>query len=322
MNVHEAFGSYQGYVDAAPESVKEANSRAATFREALMTMPDVVEVFTSGSLRRKTHKDPIHDVDVVIVFDAELHPAWGTPGTSASDALTYTGQTINQILGQTNGSVDQLVRRADPRNHAVKCFIDDPEDPNAFTVDAMPAFRTETGLLVPEARSRKWVATNPEYLIEEVARRRAEWTKYQGTVRMLKDWASIQTGVKVKSLVMEVLSLIHMPLGGGQPAALKEFFVRAASFIEDGYAVTDPAGLCGAIQGDLDYAEFGRRLRVAADGAAAACSYAALGENALAIRKWCDVFGDGFPLPPKTAIIPAAAAAVVAPRPVKDSPQG
>lgn len=325
MNVSDAFGRYQLYVDADPESVKEARRRGQAFKGAFEKLDEVDEVFVSGSLARKTHRKPINDVDVVIVFDRDAHPGWGQPGTSAEDALKYTGAQVNELLGATNGTYELLVRLARPGNHAVKCFVDDPDDPDAFTVDAMPALRTGTGLLIPEKASTDWVPADPEYLIDQVAARTAAWSKYPGTVRMLKTWAKEQPGIKIKSLVMEVLALEYLRHDGTmQPTAVKEFFVRAASYIEDGYEVTDPAGICGPIQSSLDYDKLAKCLRDAATNAGAAWSKQALGDHVAAIRLWGEVFGDGFPSAPQVPGKPGIVPPVVPdmPRPVKDTPQG
>lgn len=325
MNVNDAFAQYQSYVDADPASVKEARRRGLAFKSAFEKLDEVDEVFISGSLARKTHRKPINDVDVVVVYDRDAHPDWGQFGSSAEDALKYTGAKVNELLGATNGTHEQLVRLARPGNHAVKCFVDDPDDPDAFTVDAMPAFRTETGLLIPEVSSTDWVPADPEYLIEQVASRTANWGKYTGTVRMLKTWARNQRGIKIKSLVMEVLALEFLRYDGTmQPTAVKEFYVRAASYIETGYEVTDPAGICGPIQNSLDYDKFAESLRDAATNAGVAWSKQAVGDHAAAIRLWGEVFGDGFPPPPQTPGKPVVIPPVVptAPRPVKDTPQG
>lgn len=325
MNVSEAFEKYQSHVDADPAAVAEAHSRARAFKEAFEGEPDVSDVFTSGSLARKTHKDPIHDVDVVIVYNKADHPDWGHPGDSAEAALDATRAKVNELVGATNGSHAHLVRLARWRNHAVKCFIDDPDDPDAFTVDAMPALRDNGHLLVPEAASETWVETDPEYLIREVNSRQDTWSKYQGTVRMLKVWATNQTGIEVKSLVLEVLALDFLPCDGTmQPVALKNFFVAAAAHIEAGYKVEDPAGHCGEVQASLDYDEFATRLRNAADLSTAALSKQSQNDDAGAIRLWHDLFGDGFPPPPKTTPSHGVVPPVVpeGPRPVKDTPQG
>lgn len=334
--VNDAFDEYQQYVNAEETAVKEARRRRDLFKDAFEGCDEVNEVIASGSLRRGTHKDPINDVDTVIVYEATEHPDWGTPGDSAAAALDHTRGLVNEMLGATNGTRAQEVRLAKPKNHAVKCFLDDPDDPNAFTVDVMPALRRDGMLLVPEALSENWILTDPEHLIAEVAKRHAEWNRFAGLVRMLKDWASNQD-IKIKSLVMEVLALELLPAAGNRPAALKEFFVRAAYRVESMAPIEDPAGVCGPIQADLDMVAFGERLRAAATTATEAITAVSDNDVPKALAKWRDIFGDGFPPPPPPpsrpvkpgpapGILPVVPTVVPSEqptrRPIKDTPQG
>jgi hypothetical protein len=73
VSVTTGFDELQQAVDAAIEAVNEARRRRDVFRSALPTSDDVHEVGPSGSLARGTHKDPIHDVDLVTVFDEAAH---------------------------------------------------------------------------------------------------------------------------------------------------------------------------------------------------------------------------------------------------------
>lgn len=318
MNVTDAFDDYQNTVNAAPAAVKESRRRRDLFKSALTDCDDVNRVKPSGSLARGTHKSPIHDVDLIIEYGAADHPDWGKDGDSAADALDHTSALVNQTLGATSGTHAYEVRLASPRNHAVKCFLDDPDDEDAFTVDAMPALRQPDGTyLVPEKNNRTWILTNPQYLIDQVADRHAAWNKFAGLVRMLKAWAADQD-TKIKSLVMEILALELLPERPNRPEALKEFFVRAAYKIENGERVIDPADLCGEIQPDLDYDALEKALRTAADKATAAIDAVNHNDHHRAIHLWGEIFGDTFPKAP----ISPAYAAPVAPRPVKDSPQG
>jgi predicted nucleotidyltransferase len=126
VSVTDAFTTFQGVVNADVEHVREARARRDLFKSAFTSEGDVNEVVASGSLARGTHKDPIHDVDVTIVFDDAQHAEWGEPGSSAEDALDYTRKRVNALLGITNGTFDRAVRLARWRNHALKCFLDDP----------------------------------------------------------------------------------------------------------------------------------------------------------------------------------------------------
>ncbi|MGW6278437.1 nucleotidyltransferase domain-containing protein [Kribbella sp. NPDC055071] len=321
MDVNDAFGIFQDVVNVPQTSLRTARQRRDVFKSGLGGEADVDEILPSGSLARGTHKDPINDVDVVVIYDETDHPDWGEPGDSAQDALSYTGSMINEVLGATNGTHAREVRLASPRNHAVKCFLDDPDDDGGFTVDAMPALRRAGVLLVPEAKNRIWVGTNPEYLIAEIAARHAEWNKFAGTVRMLKRWASDQDS-KIKSLVMEVLALSYLPTDTNRPAALNEFFHKAWDHVNNGFNIEDPAGLCGVIQKDLDLTAFGERLAAARDVSSNAVRAQLRNGTALAIGYWRELFGDDFPEPPlnggKAVIVPP----VLPPHKVKDTPQG
>lgn len=335
--INGAFDDYQSYVNADDDQVIEARRRRDLFTDSFEERDEVDEVLSSGSLRRGTQRDPINDVDTIVIYEGSEHPTWGEPGESAAQALDYTRDLVNKMLGATNGTYAQEVRLAKPRNHAVKCFLDDPDDENAFTVDAMPALRRDGMLLVPEALSKKWIYTDPEDLIERVGKKHAEWNRFAGLVRMLKDWASKQD-IKIKSLVMEVLALEHMPDGNNRPTALKEFFVKAAYRVEALISIDDPAGVCGAIQPDLDMVAFGERLRAAATIASEAVAAQSNNDSHKALTKWREIFGEGFPKPPSPppskpatpspapGVLPFAPGTDTTPRPhrrpIKDTPQG
>jgi len=324
MSLGEAFDAFQKQVDADPAQIAEARERRETFKRALDAESDVTEVWGSGSLRRSTHIGPkIHDLDLVVVFDPNEHPGWGEPGDSAADALNVLRAKVNDLLGVTNGSVEQLVRLGSPRNHAVKCFIDLPGDDDGFTVDAMPALAHNGALLIPEKESSIWIPADPQYLVEEIKKRSAEWDFFLRMVRVLKAWGrQAEVEGKVKSLVMEVLALHHLPGGFSRSESLKRFFTASATAVGNG-PVTDPAGLCGEIQPDLDRVGLRDSLLNAADLADQACDAADEGHTDDAKKLWREVFGDDFPAPegkPKTSsalLLPA-----VAPRPIKDAPQG
>lgn len=325
MGINDAFDAYQRAVNEDPEQVKLARERRELFKGALLSESDVAEAFGSGSLSRSTQLKPIHDVDVVAVYAWDEHPGWGSSGDSAGDALDHARAQVNRLLGAGNGTEAKEVRLASPRNHAVKCFLDDPEDPDAFTVDLMPALRQSDGsLLIPEKRSRIWVAANPEYLIRQVADRQGEWSYFRPLVRVLKRWSqSAPVPGGVKSLVVEVLALTCLPGTGTRADALAAFFTAAAVRVNEG--VSDPAGLCGPIQSDLDAVALSEAFAAAADLAERACAAAADSDTGGAQRLWQQVLGEDFPAPAQEASAKTAAytaPVLIAPRRIKDAPQG
>jgi hypothetical protein len=321
MGVEKAFDDFQNVVNADKKRVDLARERRDVFKQAFKAEPDVAEAFGSGSLARSTQLDPVHDVDLVIVYRAEDHPDWGQPGESANEALEHTRERVKYLLGATDGTVDQLVRYTLPRDRAVKCFIDPPEMKDAFTVDAMPVLRQADGtLLIPSKRSKEWSTADPEYLIEAVADHQRNWEHFRAMVRVLKRWR-LSVPTKVKSLVMEVLALECMPRSGTRPEALRAFFTAAA--IQVNWGVDDPAGHCGAIQADLDIPVLREALEDARDAATRACALDADGDADEAQRAWQEVFGSDFPAPEKKKVSPAVTGpALITGRPIRDAPQG
>lgn len=325
MDMKEAFASLQREVNANPEIVEEARRRRDLFREAFDAEDDVVACLPSGSLARGSQIEPINDVDMIIVFDAETHEGWGTPGQSAKEALDEVQSRVRSLLGSSEGSVAQEVRLARSRTHAVKCWLDDPDDESSFTVDVTPALRVDgSTLLIPEKRSEKWIRTAPELLIDRVAARHAEWRSFVPLVRTLKRW-NRDAGATMKSLLVEVLALDHLPIGEA-PDAVARFFT--ASGVAIASPVEDPAGLCGEIQPELDRGRARARLEAAAETSWRAVKAAEEGDTDEAACQWREVFGDIFPSPPRGcggstgAGKGAAAVAAVRPRPVRDAPQG
>jgi hypothetical protein len=317
MSVFEAFNEFQDQVNADPAQVALARERRRVFKDALLTAEGVAEVVGSGSLERSTQLKPIHDVDLIVIYNQDAQPLWGQPGNSSMDALEHVRGVVNGLLGATNGTFDQLVRLAKPRNRAVKCFVDDPQAQDAFTVDVMPALRTTAGtLMLPSVLDEAWSEADPEYLIKGVQARHDAWAEFRPMVRALKEWR-LDTGVTVKSLVMEVLAYHFLPLGPNRPEALRAFFTAAAAKVNEG--VDDPAGFCGEIQPDLDYEALSTSLSEAADQATLAVAAVAAGDQEGAQRHWQRVFGSDFPAPPATNGAPASAAVGSS---IKDAPQG
>jgi len=319
MSIESGFDELQGEVDADLDDVREARRRRNVFRKGLGTADDVIDMVPTGSLSRGTHKDPIHDVDVVAIFDPEEHPEWGDPGDSAEDSLRHTSELVKEKLGQ-NGTEGEEVRLTRLQNHAVKCFLDDPDDESAFTVDVTPALRhPDRGIWIPEKQSRLWVRSDPEYLNGLVAGRHAQWNQFAKLVRVLKRW-NADHGEHMKSLVVEVLALHHLPVAE-RPDAFPRFFAAAQEAVWS--PVEDPAGLCGEIQPDLDRDAASAALAAAADAAARAVEAGARGESRRAMCLWREVFGEIYPEPfggcgaGGAALIPA-----VPKRKVVDAPQG
>lgn len=317
MTVLGSFDSLQKEINADVDVVRLARQRRDDFKAALSTVPDVDVVWGSGSLARSTQLQPVHDVDLVVEFDAEKHPEWGTAGDSAEEAIERCRDLVHELLSVENGTYAKLVRQVNiaNRNRAAKCFIDPPDAENAFTVDVMPALRCTGGILIPFKSERRWTLADPGYLIKEVADRQRDWDQFRPLVRMLKYWAKQHKADagRIKSLVMEVLALDCLS-EGNRPEALRSFFVEASNH---SLWIEDPAGLSGVIQPDLNIAGLRRALEDSAIAATTAIRAAANGDQSAATRQWQSVFGTAFPL-----VLAPAGTDGSGPRPIRDSPQG
>jgi hypothetical protein len=331
MDITTAFAELHKAADAEPNQVLEGRRRRDLFRSAFCPEDEIDDVVPSGSLARHTRRDPINDVDVILVYHQHHHPDWGQPGDSAAKALDHTAGRVHTLLG-TEGTFAQEVRLARPGNHAVKCFLDDLDDPAAFTVDAMPALRLNDGtLLVPEKASEKWIQTDPELLIKLVLDRRQAWNLFVPMVRVLKLWTDVQD-TSLRSLTVEVMALNHMPGDLSAPQALYRFFNAMEDKI--GVAVMDPAGLCGPTQREIDWTKAGNAIRHAARMSWEAVTAQGDGDTDRAACLWRSIFRDSFPEPPGgcqqsdgvgTGGLGAGLMVGVGsakPRPVKDAPQG
>ncbi|MGW5049815.1 hypothetical protein [Actinokineospora sp. NPDC004072] len=320
MGVGNAFDEFQEIVNADRGLLKVARNRASAVKVAFEAEPDVTRAWLSGSLRRSTQLDPVHDVDMVIEYD---RPDWGAPGLSAAAAIEHVRGRIKDLLGNPGGSVEELVRRADGKNHnrAVKCFVDDREDPDAFTMDVMPVLRQmDDTLLIPDARSEQWIKADPEHLIGLVEDKQRAWEFFRPMVRLLKHWREgVPANLPVRSLYMEVLAINCLPLGPTRPRALAAFFTSAAVLVNE--PIEDPAGHCGPIQPDLDVVSLRTAFAEAADLAAGAVAAEERGDTDEALRMWQKVLGSHFPAPEEVKTT-FAAPALISAKPVFDRPQG
>jgi Second Messenger Oligonucleotide or Dinucleotide Synthetase domain len=330
MNITEAFDTFQTAVNADKAQVQKAQRRRDLMHQAFVGAPGVDETFPSGSLARGTILAPIHDVDYVVVYEPSAHPHWGTPGDSAKEALDHVAARIKETLGAGEGSMSHEVRLASSRNHAVKCFLDDPVAESPFTVDVTPALPKDGHIVIPEADSRDWIETDPRDLIRRIGERHKRWNRFVPMVRVLKHWNRDVAKAQMLSLAVEVLTYNCLPdsymtgEGESRPEALSRFFTSAVIAIEN--PIEDPAGLCGAIQPDLDVATARTRLQEASDGAFRALAAERIGDVDAAICEWRGVLGDAFPEPPdgcdKKKVQGAAGPVFIAARPIRDTPQG
>jgi hypothetical protein len=276
MESDDGFRSFSRAIESDPIGVLLAKWRRDAFIEKLEKLPDVAEVIESGSLARGTQIGPVHDVDLIVVFDSSRHPDYGIKDKSekavesAQAAMTHLEGELGDQLHPWFGAREGLLKETEQRTHVVTCYAGWTEAladiiPLAPPVDVMPAVREGSHLLVPE-RGIGWVDVDPEKFMRQVEQRQREWKYFKEVVGMVKAWAKLNH-LDMKNLAIEVMVLKYCPRPGlfetlSCGEAVARFFEAAAR--ANITSLTDPAGRCGEIDPKMDYSD----LRTALDRAA------------------------------------------------------
>ena len=274
------FEAFSRAIATDPIGLLFAQWRRDYFVSKLMEVPGVVRVIQSGSLTRGTQIGPVHDVDLIVVIDRDVHPEFGTKGSSteakesAQAAITYLEAKLIEQLHPGRESTGGLLKETEQRRHVVK-YNDDwlgpfkEFIPSAPPVDVMPALEEGSYLLIPE-RGTGWIDADPEWLIRAVEERQRQWKYFTKVVGMVKAWAKLND-LEMKNLAVEVMVLQYCPrprlfqtLPVGE--AVAQFFEAAAR--KGITSLTDPAGRCkGEIDPNLNFKKLRSALGLAADTA-------------------------------------------------------
>lgn len=296
MESDDGFRSFSRAIASDPIGVLLAKWRRDVFIRKLNKLPDVVKVIPSGSLARGTQIGPVHDVDLIVVFDKSQHPGYGTKGRSqeaaesAQAAMTHLENGLLEQLHPWRGAAGGLLKETEQRTHVVTYRGDWAGPfkeiiPSAPPVDVMPAVQEGSHLLVPE-RGTGWVDVDPEKLIRQVEQRQREWKYFKEVVGMVKAWAR-HNHLKMKNLAVEVMVLKYCPRPGifetmSCGEAVARFFEKAAKAHIT--SLEDPAKRSGKIDRHLDYG----KLRSALGRAAVLSRQAMDAEHAWKNRYYAD----------------------------------
>jgi len=222
MESDHGFDAFSREIESDPLGVLLAKWRRDAFTRKLKGLPGVIEVIPSGSLARGTHIGPVHDVDLIVVFDKSAHPDYGSGPESARDAMTDLENKLLEQLHPLSGT-EALIKGTEQRTHVVKChgvsagpyaeFI-----PSAPPVDVMPAVRKEphllgkSPLLVPElaAGGDKWIDVDPETFMRQVEQRQREWKYFTEVIKMVRAWAENEH-LDMKTVAIEAMVLMYCP---------------------------------------------------------------------------------------------------------------
>lgn len=277
MESDDGFAAFSRAIRSDPIGVLLAKWRRDAFIRKLKQLPDVKDVIASGSLARGTHIGPVHDVDLIVVFDSAQHPDYGvkdksaTAAESAQAAITHLEDSLLEQLHPWQGTAGGLLKETEQRTHVVTYRGDWAGPfrdiiPVAPPVDVMPAVREGSHLLIPE-RGTGWIETDPEELIRQVAQRQREWKYFAAVTGMVKEWARLNH-LKIRNLAIDVMVLQYCPrprlfetLSCGD--AVARFF--KAAFDENFKSLKDPTGRCRKLDLGIDFGRLHSALGKASD---------------------------------------------------------
>src|ERR1700683_723689 len=213
MESDDGFEAFGRAIKSDPIGVLLAKFRRDTFVDKLKKLPDVVAVIPSGSFTRGTQIGPVHDIDLIVVFDKSKRPDYGSGQQSAQGALEHLQKGLVEQLHPLTEE-EGLLKDTKLGTHTVKCDTDVPRPfadliPSAPPVDVMPAVGEGFHLRVPE-RGTGWIRTDPEKFMREVAQRQHEWKYFTQTVGMLKAWAA-HNNLHISNLAIEAMALKYFP---------------------------------------------------------------------------------------------------------------
>jgi len=277
MESDDGFAAFRRAIKSDPIGVLLAQWRRDAFIRKLKQLPDVKDVIASGSLERDTLIGPVHDVDLIVVFDSDQHPDYGIKGTSAAAAesaqaaITHLEDGLLTQLHPWQGTAGGLLKETEQRTHVVTYRGDWSGPfkdiiPGAPPVDVMPAVRKGSYLLIPE-RGTGWIETDPEELIRQVAQRQREWKYFTAVAGMVKEWARLNH-LKIRNLAIDVMVLQYCPrprlfetLSCGD--AVARFF--KAAFDDNFTSLKDPTGRCRKLDLGINFGKLHSALGEASE---------------------------------------------------------
>jgi hypothetical protein len=294
--VLDAFGCLRANLKLTGLQESAVVERQRAVRAALARELPVVDVFLTGSYRRRTLIAPLSraDVDVAVVLDRSLR---GRGPRNVLDAA-------KRALGKSYPNSD--VSR---NGQAITVTFSD------FIIDVVPAFAVPWWALDGEgwdicnSGSNTWLRTDPRKHTE----RSAEINRRTGgllvpTVKMLKAW-NRNVGSPLRGFHLEVIAwsifdpgwLPYHWFGPGvsmesDPDNVRQFFSEAERLL--GRRLPDPArnqGDVGAYLSQSARADAKSKVKTARDRCVRADALREAGEHAAATAIYRQVFGDAFP---------------------------
>jgi predicted nucleotidyltransferase len=223
MSVEEHFRRFASSLELTDEETRKAATIQNQIREVLEARQDISRAELSGSYDRKTKIRPLHDIDILVVFDPSV--AYDGRGTMIKP---------RQFLSEIGKSVPAL-RKKIPRvgnsrfqDRSLNIAVD------GIGFDLVPAFELQQGgYFISNRKQQEWIPTNPLKFAERLTA--LNQSDYFGErlvpfIKMVKSWAK-QSAPELKSYLIEVLILKCMHGIESYSDACGTFFFRVSKEI-------------------------------------------------------------------------------------------
>jgi hypothetical protein len=246
--------------------------------------------FLTGSYKRWTKTKPIKDVDIFCVLGEDERKHRSEP---PSVLLAAIDKKLANEYGRANVSMQR-------RSVSVNFGVAGQQD-RVMSFDVVPAFDKGHHYEIPDTKTKSgWTETDPEIHAEKATAANDAFSgEWKGMVRMIKRWNN-ENGKSVKpSFFLEVmaLDLLRPPFRGDYPYEFMAFFASAADRIHQEWP--EPARLGPPVSDGMATAEKDAaklRLVAASNSIRTAINLSNRGQNGDALREYCKLFGDLFPL--------------------------
>lgn len=223
MAIEEHFRRFASNLELTAAETQKAADTHNRIREALEAQPCVLSSELSGSYDRKTKIRPLHDIDVLVVFDPEV-------AYDAKGEMIKPRQLIARIARLIPSLRRKLPRLAGPKlqSRSVNIVLD------GIGLDLVPAFGLRAGgYLISDSTTQNWIPTDPLKYAEHLSALNQSHRFDQQLVpfiKMIKSWARVNAPL-LKSYLLELLVLNSLPSIESYSDACANFFLRASTQI-------------------------------------------------------------------------------------------
>jgi len=223
MSVEEHFRRFASTLELTYEEAQKASTIQNQIRDVLGARQDILRAELCGSYDRKTKLRPLHDIDVLVVFDASV-------AYDAKGAMIRPRQFLSEI-GKSVPALRKNIRRVGGsklQDRSLNIAVD------GIGFDLVPAFALQgSGYLIPDRKLQEWIPTNPLKFAERLTA--LNQSDYFGErlvpfIKMVKWWAR-QSTPELKSYLIEVLVLKCLSGIESFSDACGNFFFRVSTEI-------------------------------------------------------------------------------------------